>query len=64
VKNKYEKREYLITFFFEKKVIRFAKKMKIMLEHFLIGFGLVTIPNQNQNIFKKCLDRSLEHAII
>jgi len=38
------KMEYLITFFFgEKKVIRFAKKLKIMLEHFPNGFGLVTI---------------------
>jgi hypothetical protein len=47
------KRKYLITFYLEKKVIRF---LQIILEYFPIGSGLVTI--------FKCLDRFLEHVII
>jgi hypothetical protein len=42
-KNIYEKGIFDHSFFLEKKVIRFAKKLKIMLEHFLIDFGFVTI---------------------
>jgi hypothetical protein len=42
LKKKYEKR-ILHHFFFKKKVIRFTKKFKIMLRHFLIGFALGTI---------------------
>jgi hypothetical protein len=42
VKNKYEKRIF-DHFLLEKKVIKFAKKLKIMLQHSPISFGLVTI---------------------
>jgi hypothetical protein len=42
VKNKYEKRIFDHFFFWEKKVIRFVNKLKIMLEYFLIDFGSVS----------------------
>ncbi len=40
MKNKYEKG---IFDFFYKKITGFEKKLTIMLRHFPIGFGLVTI---------------------
>jgi hypothetical protein len=43
VKNEYEKEIFGHFFFWVKKVIRFAKKLRIMLKHFPIGFDLVTI---------------------
>jgi len=42
VKIKYEKRIFDHVLL-EKKVIKFALKLKIMLQHSPIGFGLVTI---------------------
>jgi hypothetical protein len=53
VKNKYDKRIYIYR---EKKIIRFAKLLKIMLQHFSIGLVLFFL--------KTCLDRFLEHVII
>jgi hypothetical protein len=32
--------ENIIAFSLRKKVIRFTKNLKIMLQHFLVGFGL------------------------
>jgi len=42
VKNK-NKKGIFNQYYFERKIIRFKKKIKIMLQHFPIGFGLVVI---------------------
>jgi hypothetical protein len=41
VKNKYEKRILFDHFFYRKNSLDLPKKIKFMLQHFTIGFGLV-----------------------
>jgi hypothetical protein len=41
VKNKYEKRIFNQLFLKKKIIHQICKKLKIMLQHFLIGFGLI-----------------------